>query len=303
MERHPQKASKMMYFDASNPYHRYRLHYESNHQLSVPELIARGSVDAHTAAIVWYLLEHRASYIIAGPTDPTPGVGKTTTLNALLPFYPAGTGLVYTLGMYEDFEFTKETPPRETTVLANEVSDHLVIYMWGKPARRFLRLPGQGFAIATSCHADTLKDVLAILTDDIRLAPREIQQIQLIVNIGLHGQRWPQQRRWLTTHFIAPPVPGAANVTDAAREAKPTDKNNVPVQVVSCWDKTADTFVPPAPEVVAAMAAWIGVTPEVFQAEVARREAALADLAAQKADQPDTILAVQAFREGTADTP
>jgi hypothetical protein len=292
----------MMYFDASNPYHRYRLHYESNHQLSLPELIARGSVDAHTAAIVWYLLEHRASYIIAGPTDPTPGVGKTTTLNALLPFYPAGTGLVYTLGMYEDFAFTKEAPPRETTVLANEVSDHLVIYMWGKPARRFLRLPAQGFAIATSCHADTLKDVLAILTDDIHLLPREIQQIQLIVNIGLHGHRWPQQRRWLTTHFIPPATSGA---TDAPADASPAGKHAlpVPVQMVSCWDKTTDSFIPPAPEVVAALAAWAGVTPEVFQAAVARREHVLADLAAQKADQPETILAVQAFRASATGTP
>ncbi len=280
-----------MYFDATNPYHRYRLHYESNHQLSVPELIARGSVDAHTAAILWYLLEHRASYIISGPTDPTPGVGKTTTMNALLPFYPAGTGLVYTLGMYEDFAFTNEVTPSETTVLANEVSDHLVIYMWGRPARKFLRLPAQGFAIATSCHADTLSDVMDLLTKDIHLQPREIQQIQIIVNIGLHGRRWPQQRRWLTTHFVPP-------ASAAASGAAPTGKHAVPVQMISCWDATTDTFVPPTPEVIASMAAWAGVTPEVFQDEVAKREKILTELAALSADQNDTIEAVQAFREG-----
>ena len=283
-----------MYFDASNPYHRYRMHYESSHQLSVPELIARGSVDAHTAAIIWYLLEHRASYIIAGPTDPTPGVGKTTTLNALLPFYPTGTGLVYTLGMYEDFAFVNEVPPAETTVLANEVSDHLVIYMWGRPARKYLRLPAQGFAIATSCHADTLTDVLAILTNDIKLQPNEIQQIQLIVNIGLHGRRGQQQRRWLTTHFVPPVASPDAGDTNGL-----PGKHAVPVQMISCWDATTDTFVPPVPEVVAAMAAWVGVTPEVFQAEVARRAQTLTDLAAQSADQQDTIIAVQAFRDTT----
>src|SRR5271165_6879000 len=98
----------MMQFDATNPYHRYMLHYESDHQLALPEIIAQGSIDAHAAAIIWLLIEHRASFIIAGPTDPTPGVGKTTTLNALLPFYPDATGFVYTLGMYEDFAFTNE---------------------------------------------------------------------------------------------------------------------------------------------------------------------------------------------------
>jgi hypothetical protein len=280
-----------MQFDASNPYHRYRLHYESNHQLSLPELIARGSVDAPTAAVVWHLIEHRASYIIAGPTDPTPGVGKTTTLNALLPFYPTGTGLVYTLGMYEDFEFTKDVPAAETTVLANEVSDHLVIYMWGRPARKFLRLPAQGFAIATSCHADTLADVMNIFTNDIRLTTHDIQQIQLIVNIGLHGRTWPQQRRWLTTHFVPPPGVAPANATTVG---------GVPVQLISCWNAKPDTFAAPTPEVIATMATWTGETPEAFQATVARRATVLADLAAQRADQQETILAVQAFRESTA---
>ena len=273
-----------MQFDATNPYHRRRLHYESDHQLSLPELIARNSADATTAAVVWCLLEHRASYIIAGPTDPTPGVGKTTTLNALLPFYPAGTGLVYTLGMYEDFAFLPEVPPAETTVLANEVSDHLSIYMWGRSARKFLRLPRQGFAIATSCHADTLKDVLTILTDDIRLTTPDIQRLQLIVNIGLHGRVWPQKRRWMTTHFVLP-----ANADPAA--TSPT------LQMISCWDETTDTFLPPDATTIAAMAAWAGISSEAFQTEVQRRATVLSELAAQQADQHTTMLALQTFRE------
>jgi hypothetical protein len=270
-----------MQFDATNPYHRYRLHYESDHQLSVPELIARGSVAAPTAGLLWHLLEHRASYIIAGPTDPTPGVGKTTTLNALLPFYPTDTAMVYTLGLYEDFAFMKETTPTETTVLANEVSNHLPIYMWGRGARKFLCLPAEGYTIATTCHADTLADVMDILTSDLRLTPQDIHQLQVIVNIGLWGRTWPQKRRWLTTHFLTP---------DAA------DGTIINAQPISRWEAATDTFSAPDPTVVAAMARWAGESPEQFGQAVQRKTDALTEWAAQKLTQEETIAAVQAFR-------
>src|SRR5215467_10066354 len=119
-------------FDPRNAYHRRMWHYESGTQLSVAQLIALGSLDARTAALLWLLFEHHQSLIVSGPTDPTPGVGKTTTLNALLGFLPNGSTLVYTTGMYEDFEFTGQVQAETTCVLANEVSNHLPIYMWGR---------------------------------------------------------------------------------------------------------------------------------------------------------------------------
>ena len=160
----------MFDFDAHSIYHRRMWHYESDRQLSVAQLIALGSLDARTAALLWLLVERHQSLIVSGPTDPTAGAGKTTTLNALLGFLPAGSTLVYTQGMFEDFAFQSEVDPPTTCVLANEVSNHLRIYMWGQVARKLLRLPQQNYAIATSCHADTVEDVLAMLCDDLRLA-------------------------------------------------------------------------------------------------------------------------------------
>lgn len=278
-----------MLFDASNPYHRHMLHYESSRQLSVPELIARGSLDARTGAIMWLLLERRASFIIAGPTDPTAGAGKTTTLNALLPFYPTGTGLVYTVGMYEDFSFLNETTPEETTVLANEVSDHLRIYMWGRVARRFLKLPAQGYAVATSCHADTLNDVLALLSDDVKLQPAEIQRLRVIVNIGLVGRTWPPRRRWLTTHFIAPDAP---DVDPATATVRPL--------TISRWERAADAFDYPDPAAFDALAGWLAMPLADLNAELERRAAVLRELADADADQDATIEAVLAYRGQSA---
>ena len=128
-------------FDPRDPYERLYWHYDSRRQLSIAEIIALGSVDVETAALVWLLLEQGVSLTVAGPTDPQPGVGKTTTLNALLQFLPEGTGLAYMSGMYENFAFTRrsDVDPATTYALCNEVSDHLPIYMWGRIARRFRR--------------------------------------------------------------------------------------------------------------------------------------------------------------------
>src|SRR5579885_3623168 len=109
-------------FDPRIPYHRRMWHYESDRPLSVAQLVSLGSLDARTAALLWLLVERHQSLIVSGPTDPTPGVGKTTTLNALLGFLANGTSLVYTTGMYEDFWFTDQVDPLTTCVLANEVS-------------------------------------------------------------------------------------------------------------------------------------------------------------------------------------
>lgn len=282
-----------MYFDAANPYHRYMMHYESDQPLSLPEIIGVGSVDARTAAIVWQMLERRASVIVAGPTDPTPGVGKTTTLNALLPYYPEGTGLVYTVGMYEDFSFTNEVTATETTVLANEVSDHLRIYLWGRVARRFLKLPEQGYSIATTCHADTLNDVLHILADDIKLQAADIQRLPLIVNIGLIGRTYPRRRRWLTTHFIQP-TDLAAPTNPAAPPA--TVRSQITARPVATWERAADRFTGCDAETMAAMAAWAGMTAAEFGAGVDRRAACLSELAQRGADQQETLHAIQELR-------
>ncbi len=285
-----------MYVDFTNPYHRRMMHYESDDQLSLPELIDRGSIDARAAAIVWALIERRASYIISGPTAAEAGAGKTTTMNALLPLYPSGTALVYTVGMFEDFDFLSETTPATTTVLANEVSDHLRIYMWGGVARRFLQLPGRGFAVATSCHADTLADVLAMLQNDIHLTTPEIQEMRLIINIGLDipmRTAWrtgrEPKRRWLTTHFLPPAAPSVAI------------SGPVESLAVSHWQAKTDTFSAPPPDVLAEIATWAGISAQVLGDELERRETCLCDLAAQQADHYTTMLAVERYRQEHGD--
>ena len=274
-------------FDARNPYERHMWHYESDRPLSVAQLIALGSLDARTAALLWLLIEHHTSFIISGPTSPTPGVGKTTTLNAMLDFLPDGTSLVYTSGMFERFDFLEVTEPAATCVLCNEVSDHLRIYMWGRVARRFLDLTAQGYAIATSMHADTLDDVLSAFLDDLHLSAEQTARLGIIVNIGIAGRVWPPRRRFLTVNLLRPAAPAAApqdtntdqeNDDDPAIPFRPT-RQQMNILPLSRWEARSDSFDPPDTETLAAVAAFLCMDAASFDAAIQRRITCLEELA------------------------
>ncbi len=254
-------------FDPRSPYQRRMWHYESDRPLSISQLVAAGTLDTRTAALLWVLVQRHQSFIISGPTDPTPGVGKTTTMNALLGLLPAGSTIVYTMGMFEDFGFVSDVEPGTTCVLANEVSDHLRIYMWGRTARTLLRLPESGFAVASSCHADTIDDVMAILTHDLRLGAEDVRRLGVVVNIGLVGDIWPQRRRFLTTHFIAP-------------DGGDSEPWGVRLLRLSTWREESDDFAHADGAVMGELATMLGMELDELEAAVLRRMERLAPLTA-----------------------
>jgi len=254
-------------FDPRDPYERYYWHYDSRRPLSMAQIIATRSVDAESIALIWLLLEHGASLTVAGPTDPQPGVGKTTTLNALLQFLPEGTALAYMSGMYENFAFTRlpDVNPTTTYALCNEVSDHLPIYMWGRIARRYLTLPAQGYHIATSVHADTIHDVIAMYQQDLRLKPEDVRRLGLVVNIGLVGRGYPARRRWLTTHFLQP-------------EADPARPDTIIPLPLSLWNNFDDTFEHADQPILDDLARWSGLSPAAFATAFKQRTDCLCEL-------------------------
>ncbi len=247
-------------FDPRDPYERYWWHYDSRRPLSTAQIIALDSVDVKTVAMIWLLLEHGASLTVAGPTDPQPGIGKTTTLNALLQFLPEGTALAYMSGMYEDFAFTQlaDIDPASTYALCNEVSDHLPIYMWGRVARRYLALPTKGYHIATSVHADTIDDVIQMYQHDLRVNVEDIRRLGIVVNIGLVGRVYPLRRRWLTTHFLQP-------------GADPNCPGIVVPLPLSQWNEFDDTFDHAKQPVLNELAKWAGISPTEFALALQQR--------------------------------
>lgn len=274
-------------FDPRDPYERYWWHYDSRRQLSVAQIIALGSIDTKTAALAWLMLEHGASLTVAGPTDPQPGIGKTTTLNALLQFVPEGSALAYMSGMYEDFAFTQlpDIEPARTYALCNEVSDHLPIYMWGRVARRYLTLPAKGYHIATSVHADTVDDVIYMYQHDLRLSVEDVRRLGLVVNIGLVGRVYPMRRRWLTTHFLQP-------------EADPKCPDAAIPLPLSLWNEFDDTFEYADQSILDELASWAGITPTEFTAVLQQRIDCLDELSqGQGADMHQMYRAINALRK------
>ncbi len=253
-------------FDPRDPRERLWWHYDSRRPLSVAQIIALGSVDVYTAALAWLLLENGSSLTVAGPTDPQPGVGKTTTLNALLQFLPEGTALAYMSGMYEDFAFTRlpEIEPAKTYALCNEVSDHLPIYMWGRVARHFLTLPAQGYHVATSVHADTITEVIQMYQRSLRVPAPDIRRLGLVINIGLTGRIYPPRRRWFTTHFFRP-------------QADPAQPEKIIPVPLSIWNEVEDTFEHAEQAVLDELAGWLGLTPAAFASSLQKRMACLSE--------------------------
>jgi hypothetical protein len=274
-------------FDPRDPYERYWWHYDSRRQLSMAQIIALGSVDVKTVALLWLILEHGASLTVAGPTDPQPGIGKTTTLNALLQFLPEGTALAYMSGMYEDFAFTQlpDIDPASTYALCNEVSDHLPIYMWGRVARRYLALPARGYHIATSVHADTIDDVIHMYQHDLRVSVEDVRQLGLVVNIGLVGRVYPLRRRWLSTHFLQP-------------QADPKCPDAVIPLPLSVWDDLNNTFEHAKQPITNELANWAGITTAEFSAALQQRVDCLEKLSrGQGADTHEMYNAIDRLRK------
>jgi hypothetical protein len=254
-------------FDPRDPYERYCWHYDSKWPLSMAQIIANQSVDAPTVALVWFLLDHGASLIIAGPTDPQPGVGKTTTVNALLQFLPENTTLVYTCGMYEEFSFlaAPQLDPATTCIISNEISDHSPIYMWGHIARRYLQLPRHGYRIITSLHADTFDDVRRMFTSDLGLSAGDTSRLGIVINIGLVGSE-AHLRRWVTTYFFLP-----------------SHEQHLPHEAtalrLSSWNNKDDTFHHASQQTLEEVACWAGIPVQTLAATLEQRTSCLVEAA------------------------
>jgi hypothetical protein len=251
----------------NDPRELVRWHYVPKKPLAAAQLIASGSVDAETVAIIWLLLEHGASLTVAGPTNPQAGAGKTTTLNALLQFLPERTTVHYMEGMKEDFSFLHlpGARPDSTCVFSNEISNHLAIYMWGDIARRYLQLPGQGYQIVTTAHADTVEEVIRTYRHSVGIGAQEARRLGLIVNIGFTGRRFVSERRWMNVHFIYPF----------------TDANNplaiIPIPLAR-WNRSSDSFEHTDLSTRTRLAEWYGLSAHEFNAALARRIVCLRDL-------------------------
>ena len=189
---------------------------------SIVELIATGVLDAELAALAWLLVSARVPVIVAGLAR---GTGKTTVLEALLDFLPAGTRRMDLRGVSEDFAWlpeaerlgwlpdgppapgaSTEVTPRSAFLVAAELSEHLPLYTWGAAARTLVRAASIGYGIGATIHADRLEDIHAELRDPaVGLTDDELSYLGLIVILRpVRGADGQVRRRVVAAHYARP---------------------------------------------------------------------------------------------------
>lgn len=161
--------------------------------MSITEVVAARDMDARTAALAWLVLAGHGSVLIAAEQ---PRSGKTTTLTALLDLVPRRLTRVYLRGGAETFDFLDRTSPPRTLLLANELSSHLPVYLWGAKAVRTFRALREGYALGATLHADSAAEAIAQLRDELGADANDLARIDLLLVM--------RRRRLISAHRLRP---------------------------------------------------------------------------------------------------
>ena len=148
--------------------------------------------------------DHRSARL-AAHRGGTPHSGKTTTLTALLDFLPNATRRIFIRGWAETFDFLGQTKPEATLLLANELSSHLPVYLWGPKAVRVFEALRRGYALASTLHADSSDEALAQLVGELGVDQRDLARVNLLMVMRIYATTGGgYARRVVSVHRLVP---------------------------------------------------------------------------------------------------
>lgn len=176
------------------PFHWWGPGWDAPAGRGLGDLLRDGSIDTGIAAVLWAALARRHSLaVVAGPS----GVGKTTLLTALLDLLPPGTRRLYLRGCYEAFSFLSDAAvePDASVLLANEISPHLPIYLWGPAVERALAATERGYALMATAHAESVAEFVGSLTGSpLRIPATLVATFEFVVFMD-YSDESPSGRR------------------------------------------------------------------------------------------------------------
>lgn len=183
--------------------------WEPTERLSVLEIINYGTLDLRLAALLWLMMEHRASVIVgAGPSF----AGKSTTLNVMLDFLPPEVEQVELQGVAEDFGFLQNAVPARTYMVAAEFNNYMG-YVWGDVARRAFQLLEEGYGLGGTVHARTAKEAASIFYRYLGLPLPAIFRLDAIVNLRIIPGRTYSSEPVRQIEAVTVPLPGEDGLT------------------------------------------------------------------------------------------
>ncbi|CAA9550040.1 MAG: hypothetical protein AVDCRST_MAG33-811 [uncultured Thermomicrobiales bacterium] len=151
---------------------------------SLRQLIATGVLSIDAAALLVLLAGHRASVLVIAASARA---GKSTLLEALLPWYPDGHRRIRLRGSFETFAWEQDPRfrPDQSVLVAEEISGHLPTYLWGPGVARFLGWRDRGCALAATAHGDSLGDIGQLLAGyPLRLPLASLLAFDAVVRLG-----------------------------------------------------------------------------------------------------------------------
>lgn len=168
--------------------------------MSITQLLEAGNMDARTAALCGMTMAAHGSLLIAAEQ---PHSGKTTTLTALLDFLPNATRRIFIRGWAETFDFLGQTRPHATLLLANELSSHLPVYLWGAKAVRVFETLRRGYALGSTLHADSCDEALAQLVGELGVDRSDLARVHLLMVMRVYATTGGgYARRVVTLHRL-----------------------------------------------------------------------------------------------------
>ena len=168
--------------------------------MSITEIVRAGNMDPRTAALCGLAIEAHGSLLIAAEE---PHSGKTTTLTALLDYLPHRVRRIFIRGWSETFDYLKQTTPEETILLANELSSHLPVYLWGPKAVRVFDTLRKGYALGSTLHADSAEEAVAQLTGELGIPAADLGRVHLLMVMRIYAtSRGGHARRVVSLHRL-----------------------------------------------------------------------------------------------------
>jgi hypothetical protein len=153
--------------------------------LSILDVVNFGTIDFKLAGLLWLLMEHRPSVMVAaGPI----WAGKTTLFHALLDFLRPEIAQVSLRGYDEDFKSLGNDEPENTYLITEEISNHSYEYLWGSQVTKAFELLPKGYALGGTIHARDIREVAYVL-NALRVPLPLIASLGIIITLQVDRGR------------------------------------------------------------------------------------------------------------------
>jgi hypothetical protein len=178
--------------------------------LSIIDLVNHGTIDCKLAALLWLLMEHRASLLVASAPS---FAGKTTLMHALLDFLPPQVRQIPLQGHFEDFAFLSTSKAQESYLVTEEISNHQYEYLWGYKAIKAFTLLYKGYSLGGTIHARNAEDSVYLLARSLGLPLNLLTKLGIVVELyARNGRTYEDEpiRKVVNVSLVVPDKEGLA---------------------------------------------------------------------------------------------